>query len=81
MKACQPKISAFKSSKESLLSYRPITHCDYQQNLIPIKKWAEANNYSYKQARNLVKKKLLIAKKHKGKWYVASPPIFNQQII
>ena len=74
MKACRNKISAFKSSKYSLTSYRPITHCDYSAKLIPIKQWAKDNNYSYWQARNLVKKRLLMAKKHKGKWYVASLP-------
>lgn len=81
MKACRQKISAFKSSRESLLSYRPITHCDYQTNLIPIKKWAAINNYSYKQARNLVKKKLLMAKKYKGRWYVASVPNFKKLTV
>ena len=81
MKACQKKIGAFKSSRESLLSYRPITSSDYQENLIPIKKWALANNFSYKQARNLVKKKLLMAKKYKGRWYVAPVPNFDQELI
>ena len=81
MKTCQPKISAFKSSRESLLSYRPITHCDYQSNLVLIKEWATANNYSYKQAMNLVKKKLLMAKKHKGRWYVAPIPNFEELMV
>ena len=81
MKTCQPKISAFKSSRESLLSYRPLTSCDYQSNLVPIKKWATANNYSYKQTMNLVKKKLLMAKKHKGRWYVAPIPSFEELMV
>lgn len=81
MKICQRKISAFKSSRESLLSYRPLTSGDYQSNLIPIKKWATINNYSYKQARNLVKKKLLLAKRYKGRWYVAPIPNFEKLIV
>lgn len=78
MKTCKQKISAFKSSRESLLSYRPLTSCDYQTNLIAIKKWAAINNYSYKQAINLIKKKLLMAKKYKGRWYVAPIPDFEK---
>ena len=81
MKACYRKISAFKSSKSSLLSSRPITHCDYQNNLIPLKQWAKVNNFSYKQTQNLIKKKLLMAKKYKGKWYVAPLPSFNQELV
>ena len=77
MKACRRKISAFKSSKYSLTSYRPITSCDYSQKLIPIKQWAKANNYSYKQTRNLIKKRILMAKKHKNRWYVATIPDFE----
>ena len=80
VKACREKISAFKSSKYSLISYRPITHCDYTNRLIPVKKWAAENNYSYKQCRTLIKKKLLMAKKYKNKWYVAAIPDFESEI-
>lgn len=75
------RISAFRASKYSLLSYRPLTSCDYTETLIPIKKWAAANNYSYKQAKALVKKRLLMAKKYKGKWYVAPTPEFKEDFV
>ena len=74
MKACKRKTSAFKSSKYSLTSYRPITSCDYSSKLIPIKRWATINNYSYKAVMNLIKQRKLMAKKHKNRWYVASLP-------
>ena len=80
MKACKRKISAFKSSKYSLTSYRPATHCDYSSKLIPVKQWAAINNYSYSQVRNLIKKRKLMAKKHKNKWYVASLPDFENSL-
>lgn len=81
VKACQERKAAFRSSKYSLISYRPLTSCDYRILLIPIKDWATQNNYSYKQARNLIKKKLLMAKKYKNRWYVAATSDFNDELM
>lgn len=80
MKACKRKISAFRSSHYSLTSYRPLTSCDYTTRLIPLKQWAKKNNYSYKATTTLIKKRMLMAKKHKNRWYVATVPDFADLI-
>ena len=72
MKASKRTVGAFRSSPYSLLSSCPITACDFTTKLVLRKVWSERNNYSYKQTSNLIRKKLLIAKKYKGRWYIAS---------
>lgn len=81
MKACKLKQSAFNGGKYSLISYRPLSSCKHTTVLVPIRVWAAENNYSYKQAKNLIKKRLLMAKKHKKRWYVAAIPDFEKLII
>lgn len=57
MKACRKRIGGLKNSKGSLLSYRPLTSCDYSTKLIPLTEWIKLNNFSYDQATKLIKEK------------------------
>jgi hypothetical protein len=72
MKICRKKPSAFHSSRYSILSLRPSTVTNEQKTMIPMKIWAANNHYSVKQVRTLIQKKLVLAKKHKNRWYVVA---------
>ena len=48
---------------------------DHQSNapkMIPIKIWCKQNNYTIRQARNLIRKKVIVARTFKNKLYILS---------
>lgn len=49
--------------------YRYCTDCN--KTYVPIKVWATANAFTVKQCYTLLKRKLLVGLKHKGRMYVA----------
>lgn len=42
--------------------------------MMPIKEWADENFYTIRQCRTLLKKRVLVGMKHRGRMYVAWNP-------
>ena len=45
--------------------------------LVPLKKWLSENHYSVNQLPRLLREKAIVAKKHKGRLYVAKNPLIE----
>lgn len=65
-------IGRFNAGKYSYLSLRYCTPCEVE--MIPIKEWATANFYTVRQCQTLLRKRVLVGKKFKGRMYVALNP-------